>query len=463
VKGLTTTANVVSRLAAVLGAVRVVAAPEELSAYVVDGLAPSAIVRPTSAAEVAELVRFALAEKLAIVPLGSRSKSDMGMPPSKYDIAVDMNAMREIVHYDAGDLTLSIDAGMPLRELDLFLKSHGQFLPLAVPCFESTTAGGTVASGVDSALRLQYGSARDFLIGAEFVDGTGQLCRSGGRVVKNVTGYDLHKLLIGSLGTLGVITRLNFRTFPLPTVREGYLASFKSCEDALESRRGVEKAGLPLANLEVLSPETANRLATNLRNTSIKAPAELESEKWRVLAFYEGNEAVVKRITGDLQRLARENRALQSEVLESAPLETLQYQLRDAFDWLRWTSPAVVICRIAMLEVKKQILTELSHLAESVPLSHAMLVRAAGVVYFAVFAEDTSETSIAGLLKVARGMKARAALQHGHATILHAPSALKTRMVEDQIRIRDLSLGARVKQAFDPAEIFVAGRIVGGL
>jgi glycolate oxidase FAD binding subunit len=272
---VTTTSHVASRLADVLEASRVVTAPEELAAYSIDGLVPSAIVLPASAAEVAELVRFAVADKLAIVPFGSRSKCDVGMPISRYDIAVDMTAIREVAHYDAGDLTLSVNAGIPLRGLDPFLRQHGQFLPLAVPCFESTTAGGTVASGIDSALRMQYGSVRDFLIGAEFVDGTGQLCRSGGRVVKNVTGYDLHKLLIGSLGTLGIITRVNFRTFPVPETSAGHLASFPGHENALAYRKSVENSGLPLANLEVLSPEAATHIATNLKNVGVAPPVDL--------------------------------------------------------------------------------------------------------------------------------------------------------------------------------------------
>src|SRR5262249_17594815 len=147
--------------------------------------------------EVAELVRFAVSHKLAVVCCGSRSKIELGMPPGRYDLAIDLTGLREIVHYDPDDLTLSVDAGLSLAELAGALAARNQFLPLAVPFAETATIGGTVASGVDSTLRLQYGAARDFLIGAEFVDGTGRLCKSGGRVVKNVTGYDLHKLLIG--------------------------------------------------------------------------------------------------------------------------------------------------------------------------------------------------------------------------------------------------------------------------
>jgi glycolate oxidase FAD binding subunit len=460
---VTITAHLASRLADALGAARVAAAPEELPAYAVNGMLPGAIVRPASAAEVAELVRFALAEKLAIVPLGSRSKCDAGTPLSRYDVAVDMIAMREVAHYDAGDLTLSIDAGMPLRDLEPFLKRHGQFLPLAVPCFDSTTAGGTVASGIDSALRMQYGSTRDFLIGAEFVDGTGQLCRSGGRVVKNVTGYDLHKLLIGSLGTLGVITRVNFRTFPLPPARGGHLASFADCQSALAFQKIVENSGLLLADLEVLSPELAGRVASNLRNARVEPPPALESLKWCVSVFYEGNEAVVRRITGDLQGIAREARAMESEVLESAALQTLQNQLRESLDWLRWSSPAVLVCRIAVSEMKAQMLAEFSRLTDSSALRPMIQVRAASAVYYVASAENTAETSIAALAKVVSGVKALAARQQAHAAILHAPSGVKARVIADSNVTPKLFLGQRVKQAFDPAGIFAPGRIVGGL
>jgi glycolate oxidase FAD binding subunit len=150
---MTTTANLPLRLAEMIGGPGVVSVPEELAAFAVDGTAPQAIACPGSAEQVAEIVRFAANEKLAVQVFGSRSKCEMGMPVAACDIAVDMTHLREVAHYDAGDLTLSVDAGLPLRELEEFLSRHGQFLPLAVPCFESTTAGGAIASGIDSTLR----------------------------------------------------------------------------------------------------------------------------------------------------------------------------------------------------------------------------------------------------------------------------------------------------------------------
>src|SRR3974390_246963 len=121
---MTLTANPASRLAEIIGAHNVVSAVEELTAHPVDGMLPQVIACPQSAEQVAEIVRFALAEKLAIQAFGSRSKCEMGVPPLRCDISLDMTHLREVAHYDAGDLTLSVDAGLPLRELATFLEQH---------------------------------------------------------------------------------------------------------------------------------------------------------------------------------------------------------------------------------------------------------------------------------------------------------------------------------------------------
>jgi glycolate oxidase FAD binding subunit len=461
---MTATVDVAGRLAETIGPKRVVSAAEELEAYAVDRLVPSAIVRPASPEEAAEVVRFALAEKLAVLPLGSRSKCELGLPPERYDVAMDMTGLHGIAHFDAGDLTLSVDAGMPLRELEMHLKQRGQFLPLAVPCFESATVGGTIASGIDSALRQQYGSARDFLIGAEFVDGTGQLCKSGGRVVKNVTGYDLHKLLIGSLGTLGIITRLNFRTFPLAPAFGGHLAGFEKPQAALEYRSAVEKAGLPLANLEVLNPRAAVMIRAILQRSGEASPLELEREQWFVYASFEGSEKVVQRIAEELKTITRGLEAGLSRSLENAEEEAVGGMLRESFEWLRWASAANVVCRLALPKLNAQILVALSQIAEEVALNAALLVRSAGIVYFTALAQDSDETAIAALAKIAAGASALARAEKGYATLLHAPLAIKQMLAAEHGAIEiDLAMQQRVKQAFDPSGVFAPGRVVGGI
>ena len=459
---MSVTANLAAKLAEALGAHHVVSAPEELAAYAIDSLIPAAIARPASAAEVMEVVKFAIAEKLAVVPLGSRSKCEMGMTPARYDIALDMNGLHEVAHYDAGDMTLSIDAGMPLRELEVFLRSHGQFLPLGVPCFETTTAGGVVASGIDSVLRQQYGTARDFLIGAEFVDGTGQLCKSGGRVVKNVTGYDLQKLLIGSLGTLGVITRVNFRTSPLPPASGGHLAVFAKSAAALEYRERIAKAGMPLTNLEVISPEVIRIIRAILQQSGQRIPVDLEEGVWSVYSAFEGTERVVTRISTELERFARQAGAQDSELLSGVADETVGGMLREAFEWLRWAAPATMLLRLAICGKTGEVVDELTRAAEARRMRAALLLRSVGIIYFATFSDNE-----AGLIASAKEIYSVATTlahsQGGYATALHAPLEVKRRIAAARSERSDAGLQQCVKKVFDPSDIFAPGRVAGGI
>jgi glycolate oxidase FAD binding subunit len=460
---MTATADVPTRLAEVIGSKRVVAAAEELETYTVDGLVPGAIARPVSVEEVMEVVRFAQAETLAILPLGSRSKCELGMTPERYDIALDMTGLREIAHYDPGDLTLSVDAGMPLRELESYLRERGQFLPLAVPCFESSTVGGSVASGIDSALRLQYGSARDFVIGAEFIDGTAQLCKSGGRVVKNVTGYDLHKLLIGSLGTLGVLTRVNFRTYPLPARSGGHIACFAKAEGALEFKNAVEKSGLPLASAELLNPRAARMIRAILSRSGEASPPELEREEWCAYSAFEGSEEVVQRVGREVEQILRNRGVGHGRILEPAEEESLGGMLRESFEWLRWGSPVTVLSRLVLPRVTEKILAGLSQLAGSADLASALLVRATGILYFAVFADNEKDEATAVLQKIASGAGALARAEKGQATLLHAPVGVKKAVAGPNFSQTELALQQRVKQAFDPSGVFAPGRVLGGI
>ena len=460
---MTLTANLGSRLADVIGAHNVVNAPEELAANSVDGLVPQVITCPTSAEQVEEIVRFALAEKLAVQAFGSRSKCDVGMTPARFDVSIDMTHLREVAHYDAGDLTLSVDAGIPLRELAGFLERHGQFLPLAVPCFESATAGGAVVSGIDSALRRQYGPVRDFLIGAEFVDGTGQLCRSGGRVVKNVTGYDLHKMLIGSLGTLGVVTRVNFRTFPLPSTSGACMAAFAEKQRALAFRAAIDAKGLPLADLEILSPAAVEILRAILQRTDTDVSSALPSGEWCVYCSFEGNEPVVARVGEELAKLAKETEARACVPLPKSTDEPIGGMLREAYEWLRWAAPATVLHRIALPQLEPSVLEELEQSANAARLRSCLLIRAGGILYFAVFAEADDETAWRTLAGVALEISKLVRMNRGYFVLLHTPVAVKASAAAARVALPDEPLQRRLKQAFDPANIFVPGRIVGGI
>ncbi|MGH9561751.1 MAG: FAD-binding oxidoreductase, partial [Terracidiphilus sp.] len=301
------TSSTASRLAEISGAANVFSEPARLADYAIDGHAPCAIVKPSSREEISEIVKLCSAEKLAIVPCGARSKLSMGAAPARYDVALDMTRLDRIVAYDPSDLTLSVEPGIPLQRLAGVLAGHLQFLPLAVPFLSRATAGGTIASGVQSPLRQAYGTARDFLLGVEFVTGEGVHAKSGGLVVKNVAGYDLHKLMIGAMGTLGIISKINFRTFPAPASMRVCGAAFDSTDGALSFRRSLAQSPLRLLTLDVLNPAGVEMLSSAIaaRMEPGSAPVDrMAKNKWALLAAYSGGGAVLSRYERELKQMA---------------------------------------------------------------------------------------------------------------------------------------------------------------
>ena len=134
---------------------------------------PSAVVRPADAAQIAEIIRFAIAEKLALIPCGGCTKLGIGSPPARYDIALDLTRMNRVLAYDPRDLTLGVEPGARIEDLLRVLAEQKQFLPLAVPFSDRATIGGIVAANSSSPLRHSYGGVRDFCLGMEFVTGEG--------------------------------------------------------------------------------------------------------------------------------------------------------------------------------------------------------------------------------------------------------------------------------------------------
>ncbi|MBZ5528738.1 MAG: FAD-binding oxidoreductase [Acidobacteriia bacterium] len=449
-------AALMARLEALAGAANIVFHPDKLQAYAVDAIVPGAAARPESAGQAAEIVRFAAAEKLAVIPVGGCSKLGMGQPPSRYDLALDLTRLDRIAHYDPGDLTLSVDAGMSVARLAALLAEHNQFIPLEAPWWEQATVGGTVAAGVDSPLRQFYGTTRDFIIGAEFVTAAGTLAKSGGRVVKNVTGYDLHKLAVGSLGTLAALTRVNFRTFPLAQSRRGFLASFSQAGGAIELRKRIAASPLTPASLEIISPEAARRISA--------AHAPMDASLWHVLAGFEGTETVVARYERDLARLGEAVGSAEGRVVGEAGWPVLRARLREAIPLLLAASPAAAVCRVCVLPGKfDEVFETLRAAAGKLSLQSAILARGTGAVYFALLPERADEDALTRLAQAGETVFKIAAAAGGQASIPWCPVELKKKVSVWGPARADFALMRRVKNAFDPAGLFAPGRFAGGL
>lgn len=181
----------------------------------IDNFHPLATARPNSVAEACDLVRRASAEDMGLYPVGGGTMLHLGLPPVKPGYAIDLRGLDQVIDYPARDMTITVRAGIAIAKLQQILAAENQRLPIDVPNPEIATLGGSIAANVSGARRYGFGTLRDYVIGISFSDDSGHEVKAGGRVVKNVAGYDLCKLQIGALGTLGIITQVTLKLKPL--------------------------------------------------------------------------------------------------------------------------------------------------------------------------------------------------------------------------------------------------------
>ncbi|HEY4709319.1 MAG TPA: FAD-binding oxidoreductase [Candidatus Acidoferrales bacterium] len=452
-------ASVLSGTAKIVGNSNVATDPARIAAFEIDGSSPAAVVQPGSSDEVVELARFATHEKLAIVATGAQTKLGIGMPPRQYDLALEMTRLDRVIAYDPGDLTLSVEPGITLHKIASVLSEHRQFLPLAAAFGDRATAGGTVASGVDSPMRHMYGTARDFVLGMEFVTGDGVAVKSGGRVVKNVTGYDIHKLMIGSLGTLGIITRINFRTFPQPQTARTCIATFRGSTGACELRRMIAHSSLRPQSLEILAAS-----ADCAPELSRRAGLSFENSRWSVVATFAGDARVLDRNRHDLEAFAQaaDPKSLESFAeLRDAAAENVARYIAGFPGVILQYRPAAAIFKISALP------TDLAGLAAGILSSEigwTAVMRGLGVTYLALLAPDDSERSLQLLKPVcARIFSLAEKAPWGPSVMLWCPSKLKSEINIWGAPRGDFSLMKKLKGVFDPGGVLSPGRYVGGL
>jgi glycolate oxidase FAD binding subunit len=451
----------ITRLEEISGAANVFTEDAQLAARDVCGMRPSSVVRPADAAQVAEILRFAAAEKLAVIPCGSGTKLGIGSPPSRYDLALDLSRMNRVLAYDPHDLTLGVEPGLRIEELLHTLAEQKQFLPLAVPFSDRATIGGIVAANASSSLRHAYGSVRDFCLGKEFVTGEGTQAKSGGRVVKNVTGYDLHKLLIGSLGTLAVITRVNFRTFPLPPAQGTFVASFSDAGAAFGFCRAITQSVLMPQMLEVADPGAGRFIFSAETSTRIIPTL------WSVIISAAGQPSVVDRYARELGHMAGAANAVEFLPLGDSEHSSVLARIQEFPRLVLEAAPNAAIFRIGVAPTAMpSLLKDLREIANHSETSFAALTRASGIVYAAFFAQGGNATpSVLNTNAVKEVFHICTLPENGASAMLEwCPSEMKRAGVDVWGPWRqDFVLMQRVKNAFDPHHILAPGRFAGGI
>jgi glycolate dehydrogenase FAD-binding subunit len=238
------------------------------------------VLAPSTAAELADILREAAGRGQTIALAGNSTKRRMAGPIEPAAVSITTMSLRRVVQYEPRDLTISVDAGLGWRELENLLAGNRQMVPLDPPFADTATVGGVIAANSSGPRRRLYGTARDLVIGIQFATLEGKLVQAGGMVVKNVAGLDMAKLMIGSFGTLAAITTVNFKLQPQPEVERSFVVPFDSAAAVLAARDQVLRGQLQPAAMDVLSPGAAGGIGLH---------------QWALALRVGGNAAAVQR------------------------------------------------------------------------------------------------------------------------------------------------------------------------
>ncbi len=418
-------------------------APEDsLAEYAVDGLTPLEAVLPTKAEDVSEALAWASAEGMAVIPRGGGVHVGLGNVPSRVDLVIGAERLDNLNFHEPLDMVAQAQAGMTLESLQAQLARHGQTLPVESPAYGKATIGGILASDVSGPSRFAYGSPRDWLIGITVALADGTLTKAGGRVVKNVTGYDMGKLYVGSLGTLGVIVDATFKLVPRPASSVALLTPCATVEDALSLATGILKLpGQPT------SVHAVNRIAADRMDMpDVFSP----QHGGFLLAGYSGRNSMVDRAERDALGVLPAN----STVLKGDESVDLWHRLTN----LGW-SDAVPPPFMLRASVRPSRIGGLLRTINQLPEGGVAIDAATGTVRLYWF-DDQGDDMTESLIYRIR----EAALDAGgHLTVESCPLSVKRRIDiwGDLVSGQGLDLMRRVKQKLDPNSIMSPGRMAG--
>lgn len=403
----------------------------QIANYTIDGLTPKAVVLPASVWEIQDVLRFAAAQHLSVIPAGSGSKLQSGNPPEKVDIVLAMTRINEVVEYEPADLTVTVEAGIQLTALQEKLADNGQFLPLNPPYASRCTLGGIVAANASGSLRLRYGTARNLVLGLRVVHASGTVVKSGGKVVKNVAGYDVNKLYIGSFGTLGILTEMTLKLSPIPARQALLTAQFQNVQAAA-------KTGLSIVGSQTL-PDFVNLLV----NSEHAGPT--------LVTGFGGDAETVTWQLEQARRIMELNGAIGVKEVEGESFQKLNDAIR-AFAESENDSRTVIV----QVNLKR---TDIAEFAENVLTNNAEMLAllGSGVLYLKM-------EQVEGLAETLATLRERVVAAHGSLIIESAPPELKQQLdVWGPVAPRARNLMQQLKARFDEGNLLNPGRFVSGI
>ncbi len=408
----------------------------------IDDFGPLPLRHPTSVGELADSVRSAASSGQAVYPVGGGTMLGYGLPPTRPGFALDTTRLDRVIDYPARDMTVTVEAGITLARLADLLAAENQRLPIDVPDAGRATLGGAMAINASGPRRYGLGTLRDYVIGISVVNDEGQEVKAGGRVVKNVAGYDLCKLHVGALGTLGVISQVTLKLKPRP---EGHALVTLGCA---AGGVGALLDTLHRSRTRPVCLELLNAPAARVVGSAVAGA--LPDSPWVVIAGFEDNHEAVSWQVQQLIKEAAGGQGSAVRVLADKAAEPLWSALVEFAAW-----PG------ARLTFKANVLpgAVADFCAQAADLPDGLLLQAhagSGIVIGHAGADVTAEGA-AALLK---GRLATATAARGNLIVTRCPPAWKAALPVWGAPRGDAGLMRRVKEALDPRGVFNPGRFL---
>jgi glycolate oxidase FAD binding subunit len=402
------------------------------------------MVYPQTQTELAAVVACAHAHRWRMLPCGRGSKLDWGGLPQGIDILISTERLDRLVEHAAGDMTVTVEAGIGFANLQRQLAAAGQFVALDPAFGDRATLGGILATRDAGSLRHRYGGVRDMCLGLSFIRHDGQRVKAGGRVVKNVAGYDLMKLLAGSFGSLGIVSEITLRLYPLPEASQTHVLSGPATAIA-----AVVSA---LLNLP-LTPTAVDLISPRL------VPATLVGGEMGLVVRFQGLPESVSQQGDRLQILAN---PAQLKTITLSGMEEMQYwqTLATGIGRGKTTHPsAAILCQLGALSTQSvPTLEAIAQLCQQYSLAWTGLIHAGSGLGNLLLEGDLDNVS-----RILPQVRSRCQSAAGFLTILQAPCLLKTQLDAWGYSGNALASMRTIKQQFDPHSLLSPHRFVGGI
>ncbi len=409
----------------------------------IDGLAPQVVVTPSNVDELAAVMSSAHEQGMAVAPWGGGTRMDLGNPISRLDVVADLTRINNMVQHDAADLTVTVEAGITLSDLQRTLAAQGQFLAVDVAMPDNATIGGILASGASGPLKWHYGNPRDLAIGMKVVQADGRIVKSGGQVVKNVSGYDMARLHIGSIGTLGIIAEVSFKLTPMPRQESTILVAFDSVSSCYGAAMSIFNSDVMPLSLTAFDAN-ANQFGEFTSATGSAFLAIRLGGRPRTLARFEK----------ETLKLCHQSSPLSVEQVDSVGMGDLWRNLTD-FGWSKDAYPEAM-ARVSVLPSKA--VDVASQLGEAQELEFAVVSQPGYGTSQVCWFGDGSLAAISTVLSNASEAVGKLG---GHMIIERCPTEAKANIdmwgdAGDTVKIM-----RSLKEQYDPKSIINPGRFMG--